>query len=245
MSQEPRFSMSDVNPPAPHRSSPALVLAAAMALLGWSALATDFSAALSQSLARGHGITYSVLTYVRFFTIQSNGGLAVLMSATVLALLRRRRLPPANVFRAALAYMAVTCVTYELLLRGTWSPHGVQFLTDLAFHDLQPALTLLFWLAFAPKRELEWRNLPWLLVYPALYLAVTLAAGALGAGYPYDFLNPDIFGTRGLAAIAAAFLVVFLALGGLATLVGRSRRTAADGLRPGPPVSRLAGDRRG
>ncbi len=232
-------------PAAPRHPDLALALAAAMALLGWSALATDFSTALSHSLARGHGLLYSVLAYVRFFTVQSNCGLAVLMSATGLALLRHRRLPPAGVFRAALVYMAVTCITYELLLRGSWSPHGIQFLTDLTFHDLQPALTLLFWLAFAPKRELSWRGLPWLLVYPALYLAVTLAAGAFGAGYPYGFLNPGIFGYRGLAAIAVAFLVVFLALGSLATLVGRSRRAGRAGVRPGSPVSSLAEDRRG
>ena len=214
--------MSEVSPDAPPHPVIALVLATVVAVLGWTALAADFSTALARSMAAGHGVLRSVLAYVRFFTIQSNCGLAVLMTMAVLALLRQRRMPSAGVFRAVLVYMAVTCVTYELLLRGTWSPKGVQFLTDLAFHDLQPALTLLFWIAFAPKRELLWRDLPWVLVYPALYLAVTLAAGALGAGYPYDFLNPGLFGYAGLTGIAAVFLVVFLALGSLATLAGRA-----------------------
>ena len=209
-------------PVLPRRRTGAICLASAMAALDCLSLAVDFSGSLARSLAMGHGAARAVFAYVRFFTIQSNLLLAVLMSVTALALARRRALPGAGLYRALLAYMIVTGVTYELLLRGSWSPHGVRFATDLVFHDVEPVLTLIFWVAFAPKRSLRWRSLPRLLAFPAAYLALTLAAGLLGAGYPYGFLDAGVLGYPRLAGVAAAFLGVFLGLGALATLVGRA-----------------------
>ena len=205
----------------------ALPLALAMAALDWAALADDASGSIGRSLAMGHGLARAVFVYARYFTILSNLFLAVAMSVTAAALLRRRPLPPAGLYRALLAYMIVTGITYELLLRGTWSPHGLQFATDLVFHDVEPVLTVVFWAAFAPKKALRWRTLPALLAFPAAYLALTLAAGLLGAGYPYDFLDPRVLGAPGLAGVAAVFLCLFLGLGALATLVGSASPRAA------------------
>ena len=198
-----------------------------MAALDWLSLADDVSGSLARALAKGDGVAHAVFSYASFFTIQANLFLAALMSATAVALARRRPLPSAGLYRALLTYMIVTGVTYELLLRGSWSPHGLQFAIDLVFHDIEPALTIAFWACCAPKRSLRWRSLPWLLAFPAAYLALTIVAGLMGAGYPYGFLDARVLGYGGLAEVAAAFLCAFLALGAVATLIGRAmpRRT--------------------
>ena len=111
----------------------------------------------------------------------------------------------------------------------------MQFVPDMTFHDVQPVLTLLFWLVAAPK-DLRWRDLPWLLAYPALYFAATLAAGAEGAGYPYDFLDAGRLGYPAVFAVGVGFLGAFYGLGVLVTAAARrlmGGRSAARGLTGG------------
>ena len=70
--------------------------------------------------------------------------------------------------------------------------------------------------------------------YPALYFAVTRAAGAAGAGYPYDFLDAGRLGYPAVVAVGVAFLAAFYALGALVTMAARltDGRSAADARRP-------------
>ncbi len=208
---------AEVRAAAPRRWRVAALSATLIAVLGWTTLIADFWRWLAYASATGVGLVEAVIVYFRFFTILTNCGVAVLMSVTAVALWRRRPLPAASLFRGAVVYMAVTSLTYELLLRALWSPQGLLFVTDLALHDVLPAATFLFWLAFAPKASLQWRTLPWLLAYPGAYLAMTLIAGALGAGYPYDFLDAAKLGYPLVVAIAGVFLAAFIGLGAALT----------------------------
>lgn len=203
------------------RSWAPLVFSSLIAGLGWSALAIDFTGVLSRSLTERRDLVEAVFNYFRFFTILTNCGVAALMTGTAVSMFRDKPLLPPSFYRAALVYMVVTCLTYELLLRPLWSPRGLQFWTDLTFHDIHPALTLLFWVFCAPKRALRWHGLPWLLAYPAVYFTAVEVAGALGASYPYHFLDAAKLGLPVVLAIGAAFLAVFLALGSAVTAVAR------------------------
>ncbi len=198
--------------------------AAAIAFTGAATLAVDFTRSLVHSLSKGQTVAEAVFAYVRFFTILTNGGVAALMALTAIALWRRAVPPPASAYRAALVYMIVTCAAYEVLLRHLWSPQGLQFVSDLIFHDVQPALTVLFWMLCAPKAELRWTTLPWLLLYPLLYFIVTIVAGQFGAGYPYNFLDAATLGYPAVLGIGLAFLCVFLGFGALATSAARLLR---------------------
>lgn len=206
-----------------------VVAAGVLAGIGWTALAVDFLRTLLHAVLLHESMPRVLFGYFRFFTILTNVFVAGLMSATAARAVRVRPLPRPSLFRAATVYAIVMGVTYEVLLRHLWSPKGVQFATDLAFHDLVPALTVLFWMIYAPKR-LQWRDLPWLLAYPLGYFAVTLVDGALGAGYPYDFLDAGRLGYPSVIVIGVAFLAAFLLLGAVLTVAGRAitggRRTA-------------------
>ena len=211
---------------AVHRAAGAC-LAALIACAGWIALVTELAMSLERSLAHGIALPQALFMFLRYFTILTNIGVAILMTWTVVQLVGARALPRAGVYNAALAYAGVTCLTYEALLRGLWSPQGVQFYTDLTMHDLVPAATLLFWLTFAPRGDARWRDVPWLLAYPTAYFAVTLLAGALGEGYPYDFLDAGRLGYGVVSLVAAVFLAIFFALGLATTAVSRRRARSA------------------
>lgn len=197
-------------------------LAALIALLGWVALAIEFDRSVSLSLSKGRGWGEALFLYFRFFTILTNIGVATLMSVTAMRLAAGRSAPPTRVFNAGLIYILVTSVTYEWLLRSQWHPRGLQFYTDIVIHDVVPALTLLFWLAFAPRDNARWRDALWMLAYPAAFFAATLLAGALGQDYPYDFLDVDKLGYARVFVTGVIFVAVFYVLGLATTALSRS-----------------------
>jgi hypothetical protein len=202
--------------------------AALIAALAVLALGAEFARAMRVSMADGYGIVESFYFYIRYFTILTNMGIAALMGVTALRMRRGAVLPPARDYVFALVYIMVVCVTYEALLRAEWSPRGLQFVSDMTMHDIVPVLTLLFWIGFAPKRGLRWRDPVLLLIYPALYLLATLVGGALGEGYPYYFFDASKFGYPVVLRTSLVFLVVFYGLGACLTALARARAAAVE-----------------
>lgn len=169
-----------------------------------------------------HSLAWRVVDFLSFFTNTT----AILATAAAIAALVRptSRLAGPGVTAATAVYMLVTAVTYEWLLRG--DPHGLAFLANLGLHQLLPVLAIGLWLVFTPKRGLSWRQpLAWL-AYPALYVAWTLARGAMIHHYPYFFADADKLGYPRALLNGAAFLVVFWLLGLAAVAVGRLRLAA-------------------
>src|SRR6185312_13259305 len=131
------------------------------------------------------------------------------VTAVAIASLARpaSRLARPGAATASAVYMLVVAVTYEWLLRG--DPHGLAFLANLGLHRLLPALVILLWLAFTPKRGLSWRDpLAWL-VYPAAYIAWTLLRGAAIHHYPYFFADAGKLGYPRALLNGAGFLAAF------------------------------------
>lgn len=197
-------------------------LAAGIAAIGWAALTIEFDRSVVASLAKGRSLAEALFLYFRFFTNLTNIGIAALMSVTVACRLTQQQQPVARLFNAGLVYILVTGVTYEFMLRSHWSPAGLQYWTDLAVHDIVPILTLIFWIAFAPRDGTHWRDALLMTAYPAMFFAMTLAAGALGEGYPYNFLNVDNLGLGNVLLVALVFLAIFYVLGLVATALSMS-----------------------
>jgi hypothetical protein len=212
-----------VHPPLPRPLKYAAALAVLIAVLDWAALAIDGTTVIQRNLAHGHDLPQAMFLWFRYFTILTNIGVAALMSLTAYRLYRHRPLPSAALYASALVYILVVCATYEAVLRTSWTPRGMGFDTDLTFHDIVPALVLVFWALFAPKRGLGWRYSLLLMIYPAIYFAGTLIAGALGETYPYSFLDVNKLGYPAVAVTGVVFLVIFYALG-LATITASRRK---------------------
>ena len=209
--------------PLPRPLKYAAALATLIAVLGWAALAIDGTTVIRRNLAEGHSLPQALFLWFRYFTILTNIGVALLMSVTAYRLYRHRPPPAAALHAAALVYILVVCATYEAVLRTSWTPRGMGFDTDLTFHDIVPALMLVFWVGFAPKRGLDRRFSLILLIYPAAYFGGTLVAGALGESYPYDFLDVSKLGYPTVTIVGVVFTAIFYALG-LATITASRRK---------------------
>ncbi|ABD53443.1 Pr6Pr family membrane protein [Jannaschia sp. CCS1] len=143
----------------------------------------------------------------RFFTILTN----IAVAWTFLnAALRRDGVRPAWTAALTLAMVLVGAVYHTLLSGittyvgwGAWANHGL--------HTFVPTACLLWWIAFAPKNRLQFRDLPMFIVWPCVYVAYALARGAQDGVYPYPFMDlaekPPLVVATNLAALLTVLLI--------------------------------------
>lgn len=199
----------------------ARIAAAAIALAAWTGLGLQL-----QASAANHGSVAAALwAMLRFFTIIANLLLALQFSGIALGFARRAS--PRLLGGITLTILLVG-VVYALLLRGQAELNDGVALVGVLLHEVTPAATALFWLLFAPKGRLGWRDpLHWTAL-PVAYLGYALARGAVEGVYPYPFIDVAAIGWGRVmaysAAIAAGFVVGGYALVGVDRALGRVRR---------------------
>lgn len=155
---------------------------------------------------------YVSINFFFYFTVLSN-----ILAAIMMAVLAVRPVPTMDnglVRGAVTLYMTITGIVYAVLLRPIEADVG---LTDpwinWVLHSLGPAAVMIDWLLFPPGRTLN-RSALWAwLIFPALFLGVTLIRGPFADFYPYPFLDPREIGYGAVAAYSAGILVGFLAIG--------------------------------
>jgi hypothetical protein len=120
--------------------------------------------------------------------------------------------------------IAVTMLVYHFLLAGgmpQWydGTNFQRWLANTLLHYTAPAMVILDWILFDPKRVFHrFDPLLWLLI-PLLYAIFTLIRAevggemANGSRFPYFFLDVDAIGWGGMLGYVGVFAVVFAALG--------------------------------
>jgi hypothetical protein len=202
--------------------SPMRACAVIGACIGWFALLLQLGLMLGQS-PRGFGWLGAVITFFSFFTILTNLFVALVFTAvgfrpaTALGQFFRR---PA-VQASAVVYITVVGVIYWRLLKHLWDPQGAQWVADSLLHTWLPLGYVLYWLVFAPKSGLRWKDALVWLAYPGLYLIYFLARGAVSGVYPYPFVDVTELGYARVFMHAALLLLVFLGLGLAIVAAGR------------------------
>jgi hypothetical protein len=191
------------------------------------------------------GIAGKTVDFLMFFTIQSNLVAAVVMGIGAVRLLRRGPAPGrawTTLRLAATTYMVTTGVVYNLLLRGLPTiPGGNLPWSNEVLHVVVPALVLLDWLLAPDRRALGYGTVGRVVVYPLVWVAVTLARGPFtgnevtGAAtyYPYPFLDPAT--EDGYAAVAVWIVVIAAFICGMALLliaIGRRASRAITAVAP-------------
>ena len=89
-------------------------------------------------------------------------------------------------------------------------------------------MTPLFWLLFAPKGALRWRDPLLWAIYPLAYFAYALTRGASDGKYPYPFMDIPAVGWPSALTTVAIILILYLLVGlvlvWLGHWMGRSNR---------------------
>ncbi|CAM8659803.1 Pr6Pr family membrane protein [Sphingobium sp.] len=191
---------------------------------------TGLAVQLDATLAQTGSIGATLWTLIRFFTIWAN----ILVVLTLGAIALGRAVSPRLVGGMLLAILLVGIV-YGLLLRGLLSLSGGALLADTLLHKVTPLLTPLWWIAFARKGRLGWRD-PWVwAIFPALYLPYALLRGVMEESYAYPFINVAKLGVGQVALNAALMAAGFVAAGYALVWIDRRYR-AVDPIASDQPL---------
>ncbi len=201
-------------------STPAKIIMATGAFLGWFAIIIQFYLILQN---REASVPETIIRFFSFFTILSN-----IIVATCFTVQLISPSSAAGKFwnsvktQAAVAvYILVVGLVYNVVLRFLWAPAGMQKMVDELLHTIIPILFLFYWIRFAPKEGMQWRfALSWLW-FPFIYLVYTLARGAVTDHYPYPFLDAYNHGYSKVFISSAVILVLFLLLSLIFIAVGK------------------------
>lgn len=197
----------------------------------------------------GRDMATTVVNFFSFFTILSNVASVVVLAWAGAWLWRTREAVEAREPRAmalalasVTAYMLVTGVVYNTLLRGIELPQGTTVLwSNEVLHVVGPLVLLLDLLLAPGRRGLRWSAVGAVLVFPIVWVVYTLVRGpwvtnpVTGASswYPYPFLDPGnpALQPGGYAGVAVYVVGIALLIGGVAAAVvavGRRRAVGGD-----------------
>lgn len=188
-------------------------------VIGVGGLAIDFAVMVPSSRT----LLEALASYWTYFTHLTNLGLVLVYLA---ALVRWRwlgwfRRPRTQALMAG--YILLVILYYHLMLAPHFHFEGALLVATILLHYVAPLLYLGWWLLFAPHGRLRFAAIPAMLVPGLLYLAWTLARGAVTGEYPYDILDA---GKNGNGAVAAGVLVLLVAVTGFCALVVSADRLA-------------------
>jgi hypothetical protein len=176
-------------------------------------------------MAKGATLPEALFRCMSYFTITSNLMVAVVLTCAAGGLwtLTNRDGPkfPAQILGAVTVWIAMVGLVYHFILSSQWSPEGLRKVSDLGVHYVVPALTVLWWIVFAPKAGLRlWDAAIWL-VWPLAWTGVTLARGVVAGFYPYSFLNLSELGAAQVAVNVAGLAIAFAVAGLVLAAAGK------------------------
>jgi hypothetical protein len=197
--------------------------AALIAMIALVGLAVQFNAVMG----RQGSVAVTAWSMLRYFTVITN-----LLVAGVFARVAFGRTSARPLILGGVTLTIILVgVVYGLLLTGLRELSGGDDFANLVLHKVVPILVPIWWLTFAPKGGLGWRD-PWVwALLPLVYFGYGLARGAMDGVYPYPFMDLAKLGWPRTLAHAAGMAAGFLAAGfGLVWLDGRLAQFRLPGL---------------
>lgn len=187
-------------------STTARICAAIIAATAWAALGIQCVAtrALTSSLPE------TLWVVSAYFTILTNLLVAIVFTAIAAGRTPLRR--PSILAGTTLSILLVG-VIYALLLHGLLELSGGSAVANVLLHMVTPVLVPIFWLAFASKGALSWRDPLLWAIYPLAYLAYGLTRGAATGKYAYPFMDVPAIGWPRTALNALVIAVGFMLSG--------------------------------
>lgn len=165
-----------------------------------------------QTLFGGHdeglsGSIFRVIDTLSYFTIWS-----VFLVAVTMTLIYKNPSSTSTKLHAArltsLMMISVTAIFYVLLLSADDTPVSWNIYTNFLNHYLTPAVTILVFIFFGPRKWFKFKTIFQALIIPTTFLIYTFIRGAIITKYPYPFLDAY---TNGYPATLIQVLTILIA----------------------------------
>lgn len=190
-------------------------------IAGWFALIAQ----LYLSILNNHTTVLETMTrYFSYFTILTNIMVALCFTLLLLNFKKKEHslYSKPKILAAVTVYICVVGIVYNLILRFTWQPVGLQRLVDELLHSVIPVLYIVYWLIFAPKSNLKWADAFSWLSYPFIYLIFILLRGSFSKFYPYPFMDVNELGYNKVLSNSLYLLIVFVVLSLILVWIGKT-----------------------
>ncbi len=196
--------------------------AAAIAIIGWAALALQLWLTLGIVIGQGRSVGAGLWLFVGYFTVLTNILVAASISLVALDRWPGGPRPSASVLTAVALAITIVGVVYHLLLSGRVPDlSSLGWIADRTMHYLVPVLSLAFWVIYVPKSYFTFTD-PFLwILYPLGYLVYAMARGSLDGWYPYFFIDVGVIGYAKSMLNAAVLSAVVLIIGFVIVIVTR------------------------
>jgi hypothetical protein len=127
-------------------------------LLVWIAVIGQFILLIQNRQA---DIPETIIRFFSFFTILTNILVALYYTSriSIFKITYLSRLSKDGNLTALTAFILVVGLVYQIILRGTWQPTGLQRIIDELLHSVIPLFVLLYWLKFTNKADLIFKNI--------------------------------------------------------------------------------------
>jgi hypothetical protein len=193
-----------------------------LALLICLSACVGISLELMTLMKGGKSVLASAWWLVGYFTILTNGLVAILFGAVAL---HGKAFDHPRLIAGAALSIALVGVVFALLLQGLRTLAGATVLANFLLHQLNPVLVPAAWLLTVRKGVLSWRD-PFLwALYPLGYFVYALTRGFAQGSFAYPFIDVAVNGWAQVGVNALAIALGFIAAGEL--LVWIDRRLAA------------------
>lgn len=192
-------------------------LALLFCLIGWFAIIAQYYLMLKNSTV---SFTETNIRFFSYFTILTN---------LIVALYFTRQVwnnPPSEnknpgILTGITVYIVIVGLVYQVILRSTWSPTGLQKAVDELLHSVIPVLVLIYWYLYENTSSLNYNQIPKWSIYPLLYLCYILIRGSFSGFYPYPFVDADTLGLLNVIANSIWILIFFIGLSMLLIRLGK------------------------
>ncbi len=121
-----------------------------------------------------------------------------------------------------LLYIAIVSLVYHFFLSSAFNPTGLQYAVDVMLHYIVPFLYIFYWILYAKRGYLHYRNSIVWLTYPVIYVIYILTRGAITNSYPYPFLNVEKLGYSQVGANMLGLTLAYLVLGYFIVLLDKA-----------------------
>ena len=200
------------------------IVEAITAICAWAGLTLQLYILLSNVPENGLTYLQAIARFFGYYTILTN--LLVAINLSCLLFLPGSRagkfFASYSVHTAIMLNILLVGLGYNLLLRNTWNPEGLQRIVDELLHVVVPAFYLFYWLFIRTKERIQWRSLITWLAYPLLYMCYALARGTYENWYPYFFIDANKLGYSSVLKNCSGLIIVFIILGALSIAIANT-----------------------
>ena len=204
-------------------------------IIVWLTIAIQFVLIIQNRVT---GIPETVIRFFSFFTILTNGLVALYFTAKLFNVRNKlfRMLRKEAAITAVTTFILVVGIVYQVVLRSIWEPTGIQRMVDELLHTIIPIYFFIYWVVSLKNIKAEFnsqihiRPILYWLAYPGLYIVFILIRGYFSGYYPYPFLDVGEIGyqnvLQSIVIILAGMILQMIVLVVLGRFIQKMKVTA-------------------